>query len=339
MASEQVAKTRASLERVQNFETSVLPRVAQLGQDLSFTDAVEPASRIIHLFQQYPFEALDDLPDQHLAILAQNADAFFQQLTEIQSFDPKQQENPFAQRTAIVTNLRNLYNNIFNAIHSLISYGASRQRDFGALERDFRAAMQRSADEAADLQRRLTSIEDDAKRVLEEARKVAAEQGVSQQARYFQEESSSHEAEASTWRIATFCAAGALAAFAVASAFAHKWEWLQPMTPYEAAQLGISKILLFAILGYLVLLCARNFLSHKHNAIVNKHRQNALLTFNALVEAAGGEEQRDVILAYAASCIFSPQETGYTKQAAGSPDMPLSIIQAIPKLTGGGATH
>jgi hypothetical protein len=102
--------------------------------------------------------------------------------------------------------------------------------------------------------------------------------------------------------------------------------------------LGLSKILIFAVLAYMLLLCARNFLSHKHNAIVNKHRQNALLTFNALVAAAGTEERRDVILTYAAACIFSPQDTGYTKAGAGpQSEMPLNIIQALPKLMSGGS--
>ena len=47
--------------------------------------------------------------------------------------------------------------------------------------------------------------------------------------------------------------------------------------PYETSQLAISKFLLFAILDYLVLFCARNFLSHKHNTIVNKHRPERII--------------------------------------------------------------
>ena len=83
----------------------------------------------------------------------------------------------------------------------------------------------------------------------------------------------------------------------------------------------------------MLFLCARNFLSHKHNAIVNKHRQNALLTFNALVDAAKSEDRRDVVLTYAASCIFSPQDTGYAKSSGGvSAEAPLNLIQAMPRL-------
>ena len=54
-------------------------------------------------------------------------------------------------------------------------------------------------------------------------------------------------------------------------------------------------------------LFAKVFISHKHNAIVNRHRQNALLTYKALVEAAGDTPNREVIFVQAAACIFNPK--------------------------------
>ncbi len=199
--------------------------------------------------------------------------------------------------------------------------------------------MQRAKDDADALMKTLSAQQEDAKRILDEVRKVAAEQGVSQQASYFAEESKNHETQANQWRKWTIWTAVGLGVYAIISAVVHKLPWLAPTTNYEAFQLGLSKVLIFVVIGYMLILFARNFLTHTHNAIVNKHRQNALLTFNSLVDAAGGEERRDVILTYAAACIFSPQETGYTKGSAGSSEMPMSIIQALPKLASGGAPH
>jgi hypothetical protein len=48
--------------------------------------------------------------------------------------------------------------------------------------------------------------------------------------------------------------------------------------------------------------------------VVNRHRQNALATYVALVKAAGQEANRDVVLAKAADCIFSAQPTGFGKE-------------------------
>ena len=328
-----------SLERIQQFDTAQLPRVAQLGDDLSFQEAVAPAERVIKLFRQFPIVFLDELPDDQKQILRQNADTLFNIMKQILEFKVTQGD-AYATRNSLIQQLKDQYQSLFNQLHPIISYGATRQSDFAAMERDFRAKVQSAEDAATEQMSKLSKLGEEAQRVLDEVRKTAAEHGVSQQAIYFQNESVDHDKEAAKWQTRTVGTAIGLGAYALVSAFAHKWEWLAPVDTYQAFQLGLSKVLIFAVLAYMLLLCARNFLSHKHNAIVNKHRQNALLTFNALVDAAGNDERRDVILTYAAACIFSPQETGYTKAGAGGQgDMPLNIIQALPKLAAGGSSH
>ena len=104
-----------------------------------------------------------------------------------------------------------------------------------------------------------------------------------------------------------------------------------PDSPYAAVQLGLSKILIFAVIAYMLFHCARTTLAHRHNAVVNHHRENALLTFNALTSAASDPDKRDIVLTHAASCIFSPQETGYTKQT-GAQGSAVQVVEALPRL-------
>lgn len=128
-----------------------------------------------------------------------------------------------------------------------------------------------------------------------------------------------------------------LGIFAVLSLFIHKWEWLGliPNTNYDTIQLALSKTLIFGVIAYMLLLCARNFLAHTHNAIVNKHRQNALLTFTALADAAQDTANQDIVLTHAAACIFSPQETGYTKQASNVPSSAAqTVVRTLPRMIG-----
>jgi hypothetical protein len=210
----------------------------------------------------------------------------------------------------------------------------------GALEREARAAMQSAVDQTAALTKELAAPKQEADKILDDVRRVAAEQGVSQQAMYFHNESLEHEKEADSWRAATIWIAVGLAIYLVLSVFFDKWTGLQPTDAYSASQIAVSKVLIFAVMAYMLILSARNFLSHKHNEIVNRHRQNALLTFNALVNAAGNDEARDIVLTYAAACIFAPQETGYTKpggNVAGA--VPTNIIQAVPKSVSGAPAH
>jgi hypothetical protein len=272
-----------------------------------------------------------DLPPNLQTQIANSADAIFNILSDILKFETKAPD-AYNRRTALIQSLTDQYQPTFNQTYQLISYGASRQRDFDALERSFRTSIQRSEDAAQEVMKKLQEQEADGRKILEETRKVAAEQGVSQQAVYFKEDSADHKAESEKWRKYTVRTAIALGAYAIVTMFLHHIPVFAANNAYESFQLAVSKVLIFAVLGYMVLLCARNFLSHKHNEIVNKHRQNALLTFKALVDAGGTAQNRDVVLTYAAACIFSPQDTGYTKSSDTGKEMPLNIIQALPKL-------
>lgn len=319
-----------SLSRVQNFDAASLSRVDALGSELNFLDAVPAAEKIINLFSQFPAQHLSELPANQTNTIKAQADSAYSIFDSILKFDPKQGD-AYANRTALIESLKTQYEPLFTQIMGLIAYGASRLRDFSAIERDARAAAQGAKDRADEAAKQLEAQQAEAQRILEEVRRVAAEQGVSKQAAYFKDEGDYHATQAERWRWLTiYCAIG-LGIYAAASATFHRWPILTPTGPYEAFQLALSKILIFGVIAYMLILCAKNFLAHKHNSIINRHRYNALLTFNALADAANGPENRDIVLTHASSCIFSPQETGYSK-GSNHTDNTASIIQALPRI-------
>jgi hypothetical protein len=79
----------------------------------------------------------------------------------------------------------------------------------------------------------------------------------------------------------------------------------------------------------MMFISTKNFLNHKHNAIVNKHRQNALMTHSALVEASGDQGVRDAVLLQASSCIFSPQSTGYASSNENDVSNQKSMVEIL----------
>lgn len=166
---------------------------------------------------------------------------------------------------------------------------------------------------------RLQKADELIEKLEQKNREAAAEYGVTQQAIYFKEEADANEAKAKKWGWFTIGIAFLLTVIVFASLFFHKIPELEPSDYYDTIQLTISKFLIFAVITYVLYLSAKNFLSHKHNAVVNRHRQNALMTYKTLVEASGDNQQASgVILVYAASCIYSPQPTSYMNS---SPDM------------------
>lgn len=193
----------------------------------------------------------------------------------------------------------------------------------------------RSANErSSELAKLLQEKNEEAERALVEIRKVAAEHGVSQQTAYFKLEADSHDLEAKKWQKYTIYTASGLAVYAFFSFTFHKIGFIKPENTFDTIQLGLSKALTFGVIAFMLILCARNFMSHKHNSVVNRHRQNALLIFNALAEAATGEDSKNIVLTHAAACIFSPQETGYAKQGGGQDSGGIKLIEIAPKLSG-----
>ena len=195
--------------------------------------------------------------------------------------------------------------------------------------------MQSISDRADEVTKNLKSHEADALRVLSEIRSVAAEEGVTQQSAHFRAEADKHESEAEVWRKRTTKLAIGLGIYAAVSVLLHKIPYLVPSSTYETVQLAISKVLIFSVIAYMLFLSARNFLSHKHNAIVNRHRQNALMTHRALIEAAGDHGIREAIMVQAAGCIFAPQTTGYAGSVSGSESLgPKSVVELLSKSSG-----
>lgn len=320
-----------SLERMQTFDVRTLPRESELGTELNFADAVEPAERLVSLYQRLSLNALDDLSAQALQQVRDRANNDFKLLKQVIEFKVAAQQNPQQTRDSYVQQIEQAYDPSFQTLHPYIAYSLHRSADFQRLDTEARATMQAIADRAEKLESKLKEHEGEAQRVLAEIRAVAAEEGVIQQAIHFKNEADRHETEAELWRTRTVRFAWALGAYAALTVFMHKIQWIAPVNNYETLQLAISKVLMFSVLAYMLFLSARNFLNHKHNSIVNRHRQNALMTHRALVEAAVEPGIRDAILVQAAGCIFSPQGTGYTGTNGGESSGAKSVVELLSK--------
>lgn len=321
-------ETRDSLLRIQGFNVESLPREADLGSRLNFSNVVESAQNLIELYKRLSIAALEDFPDGELTHIRDNANSHYKLFSGILEFNPEQQ-NPVGVRDNLIKQVKLAYQPAFQALHPYISYSLHRSADFQRLDSDARATLQSIEDRASKISANLSQHEASAKAALEEIRRVAAEEGVTKQAAHFNAEYTHHKQEADMWQKYVVWLAVALGAFATLSLFIHKISFLRPENTYDAIQLSISKILIFSVIAYMLFLSARNFLNHKHNAIVNKHRQNALMTHTALVEASGDAGVRDVVLLQASSCIFSPQSTGYASGSELDVSNQKSIVEIL----------
>lgn len=76
-------------------------------------------------------------------------------------------------------------------------------------------------------------------------------------------------------------------------------------------QLAVAKLILFSLLYFAIVWCGKNYRAHQHNAVINKHRRNALRTFQAFAKAASDEQTNNAVLLKATEAIFLPGTSGY----------------------------
>ena len=321
-----LSETEDALEEMQTFDVERLPREAELGQKFSFKPSIEPAKKLIDLYKRLSLSSLSDFPDTNLNQIKTACVRDRELFGEMLSFDPTR-EDAVTARNALLGQVESAYEKAFNVLHPHISYSLHRSADFQRLEANARATLRTIQDEAETVMEQLNAAREETTGIIQDVRDLAAEQGVTQQATYFRDSAKSHEDKADTWRNWTIATAIGLALYAAGTVLLHKWTYLAPANAYETVQLAISKILVFTVISYVLYLCARNFLSHTHNAIVDRHRQNALLTYKALIDAAGDTPNREVILVQAAACIFGAQGTGYTRDNTPQPPGAQSVVE------------
>ena len=323
-------ETKSSLQRIQEFDASNLPRVEELGTQINFKDAIEPANRLIDLYKQLPLTVLEALPKDILYKIKNQANSDFKRFDEILKFESGMTKD---QKENLVNQLTAAYDSAFKSLYDIISYSVRKSTDFEKLSREARAKVQEISDKASELTAFIETTSSQAQTVLETIRKTAEEQGVSQQAYYFKTEFENHSNRANYWLRASIWLTIALGAYALVALHSHLIPWLKPTDTFEAVQIGIAKILIFGTISFILGLAAKNFLAHQHNAVVNKHRQNALATYEALVKAAGDNANRDIVLTKASECIFTPQTTAFSKsdESDGKAQSILSVTPQILK--------
>ena len=254
----------------------------------------------------------------------------------MKGFAPAAQGNP-QQRDAIFAQVRDYYETVFENVMKARAYLLKVTSDFDQIERDARSAVSRVAALIDEQQKSQETTEKslaaqmaDAQGVLETVRRSAAEVGVSRSAVFFREEALEHKESSRMWLIATGVLAGITVAFGVAS-YLYQTNAAADPSPWRAVQLTIAKLIVFSILASAVVWSGRIYRAHRHNFVVNKHRENALSTFQLFAEAAGDSQTKSAVLLQATQAIFAPQDTGYRAGDAEPPGSPqiLEIIRGV----------
>lgn len=328
---EEQKKARQELEAALETLTSITPdslvRTQELGTALDFSQGVEVFRRSLGLFKSLQASNLDGVPTptlQQLTRIAQQTAATFQQ---IQQFNPAGQSNPAQVRDSLITQVANLYNDHFPQISPIIAYSVRRGTDFERLERDARSALDAITKIKSDLEKHANEIIAQAQDTLKQVQRAAAEVGVAQHAIHFRKEAEEHLSRSRRWLFATVLLGVLTLGFASWVLYSYRTATAD-LTAAQSVQLGIAKLFVFSVLSFAGVWSGRMFRAQWHNYVVNKHRQNALSTFETFVKAATDDQTKNAVLIQATQCIFSPQATGFVSHEPESTP-PTQILEIV----------
>lgn len=168
-------------------------------------------------------------------------------------------------------------------------------------------ALTQKQKDADNLVAELTQQKEKADAIVADITKASEAKTLWDQLPYFKEEADEHEKKASEWLLWVVVSSLALGGFALISGLFSG----APVDGVHLVQMLANKGIFFVTLGYGVFFCTKNYMAHRHNAVINRHRQKALDAFHNMV--AADPASKAIVLAHAARCVYAPYNSGYAR--------------------------
>lgn len=224
-----------------------------------------------------------------------------------------------------------LYTEAYNLLTPSITYFKmiNLNADGSNIEKKFNQLFEKFQSEQEQFLAKGKDIEEKQRLLLEQSEKLTENLGISSYAEYFKEEAADHNKISRVWVLITFLLAASIVYFAL---YAHTYLPNIPgdsLTPSYVSQVLAPKATILVILVYMLTWSVKNQKSHNHNYIVNKHRKNALETFQAFVlSSEGTPEIKQAMLMQMTNCIFNHQNSSYTATEK-EPDIANKLLELV----------
>lgn len=141
----------------------------------------------------------------------------------------------------------------------------------------------------------------------------------------FRTEAGHHEKSAENWLKATGASVVVLLIAAVLSGFLGE----SLKDPGAIFSFTTSKVVALLALFTATIWCGRMYKGAKHQAAVNRHRANALDTFQAFVAAASDEPTKNAVLLETTRSIFAISPSGFLESTEPAADQGTKVLEIV----------
>lgn len=332
--SETKDKTQQSLEQRLKTLAAIdveeeLIRNDELGQ-ANFRPGVPIFKQTLDLFRELQVSQLEVFPEKVLNKLNDRAGKALNHFENVKKFTLSGYSGDVVEaRNKLLHDIEQEYETHFEVLQPHINYLLIKKTDFASLEQQARDAMARLEKFTADRRSEQERIQAEMGAALDSVKAAAAKAGVAQQSVVFNEQADNHAKQVRTWMWAS-------AGFGfIALMYALVFFALLPIptgTVGETIQSVISRLVVLSIILFGLVFSGRQLVAAQHNETVNRHRQNALQTFETFVQASDDSETKDAVLLEATRSIFSAQPTGFLRRD-GERESPSTVIEVLRRIT------
>ena len=290
------------------------------GQRFNFEPAEQFLAPLQSILKIIKGKDISILPEFALTSLHKNLSTIFDLLNRIKLFNPNEPGlNVQQARNDIVVELGNtidmtISNSIFYLNFAFIN----------SLDATQHFEESRILNE--EIEQHNTNLE----KLEKQYREALAKVTVSKYTNVFLNEATSNNSNAHKWLIATIVISVIFTLYAItvliSGIFSTKFS---TASTNEIIFITTGKLLIASIFYTALIWSSKIYKAHRHNYVVNTHRQHALSTFDAFIESSNDKSTKDQVLLRTAEAIFAPLSSGYlSKEPAtqGSPKI-LEIVR------------
>jgi hypothetical protein len=193
-------------------------------------------------------------------------------------------------------------------------------------------------DDALELMQSIAKIKDEVEVLLTNTKNASQEIIVAKFGTIYEKLANKHKTSSRLWltAIAVLIVVTALSAYRLLNDELKFFTQNVDLLQHTAGVLLIlgTRLVIFASLFVAIGICIRNFKANKHNEVINRHRQNALNTFETFVLSSGEDKTiKDAILMEVTRTIFSSQNSGFSSADIDA-ESPSKIIEIIKNVGG-----
>ena len=321
-------RIRSQFREISALDPESFVRTKDLGAKLDFSMDREVYEDVISFTSQasdFPWEMLPKATQESVLLRLDRLSDSYRIVTE---FSPTtmQGKDLEHERDYAAAVLRKNIEGLKQEVIPLIGYFTWRTGHPEVQRKEFQAALRESQEESRAQLAALQESRNESNKIVDAMRSASRDVGAGAIAETFGAATKRYEQASRRW-LGWFLFTGTLTAVAAALLFLI-WVRDGQVTDADILQFVLAKVAILGILTYGTVFSVRLYRSNAHLAAVNRHRQDALLTFRAFIEGTADQETKDQVLLAAARAAFGQTPTGLVSDKGDGGSM-LEVLSGI----------